>query len=182
MNLQEHLAAEIQRQMSEKTYLPASLYAPCSDPFQSPLTVNTLTTESCSAKPQGRFVPQTGRTAHLVQQGGCLHEEHLQRGIQSDRRYNPCFAIGDYSGIYCSTFASYQCGIMCIHIILAVSGHRSAAAVLTCPYRYPNVLELMHLFNTLLKVCKMVLQLTNQPFCSSGMVNACHTYLQHQLW
>ena len=47
LHMQEQLYDELLLHMVKKTYRPASHYAPCSHPHQSPADVNSLASEPC---------------------------------------------------------------------------------------------------------------------------------------
>lgn len=45
------LASDARQQMTQRAYLPATYYAPCSDPYQSPAAVNKIASQACADKP-----------------------------------------------------------------------------------------------------------------------------------
>ena len=49
--MQEPVAAQARLEMTQKAYLPATYYAPCGNPHQSPADVNTIATLACSKRP-----------------------------------------------------------------------------------------------------------------------------------
>ncbi len=49
--MQELVATQARLEMTQKAYLPATYYAPCGNPHQSPADVNTIATQACSKRP-----------------------------------------------------------------------------------------------------------------------------------
>ncbi|KAL0022572.1 hypothetical protein WJX77_004978 [Trebouxia sp. C0004] len=96
---EELVADQARLEMSQKAYLPATYYAPCSNQHQSPADVNTVAAQACANRPdQGSkpgLSPLWGTHGELFSGGGRLRDWSRAGYGAGDRRIPSPVAFSD---------------------------------------------------------------------------------------